>query len=574
MCWSFPNKIDDVVTTPDSGRRTSAWTARILLAAVLLGALVLGADLAVTHGKTARNAQIAEFDLGSLNPDQAKTEIAALQVAAASPVQLETESGKATVDPEALGMTFDADATLDKLMEQPKAPWKRMGALFGMHRKVLPVVHIDDAKFNEELDAQRQVLERAAVEGGVHYDGVKPVPDMPAAGLRIDRDAAKRTLVREWLYGHPITLGMESFNPTVSAETVDKTLNGPAKIVTSDPVKLKANGGTITVSPEQLGQMVTFVPDGHGGLRPDIAQRALRATIGPKLKESESTPVNASFTLSGGGPRVVPSLDGARLDGPKTATVIADTSIKPKARNADVAYKTRKPRLTTAKARKLGVKEVVSEFTTGDFSGPSGENIRLTAETVNGAVVLPGDTFSLNGYTGPRGEAQGYVSSTIIDHGHASKAVGGGISQFATTLYNAAYFAGLEDVAHTEHSYYISRYPEAREATVFEGAIDLQFRNNTDYGILIETAWSPGAITVRMWSTKTVEVESITGERSAYTNPSPITLPAGDDCMPSNGAPGFTTSNTRIVRSARTGAEISRSTRTVKYNPEPIVRCR
>lgn len=165
------------------------------------------------------------------------------------------------------------------------------------------------------------------------------------------------------------------------------------------------------------------------------------------------------------------------------------------------------------------------------------------------------------------------VGIVLIDHGHTSKAVGGGISQFATTLYNAAYFAGLEDVDHTEHSYYISRYPEAREATVFDGAIDLVFRNNSDHGIVIDTEWSPSAITVRLWGTKTVEVQSITGSRSLYTDPEKVTLPAGDDCMPSNGSKGFTTSDTRVITDAKTGAEISRRTRTVKYDPEPNVVC-
>lgn len=182
--------------------------------------------------------------------------------------------------------------------------------------------------------------------------------------------------------------------------------------------------------------------------------------------------------------------------------------------------------------------------------------------------------FSLNGHTGPRGTAQGYVTSTIIDHGRPAKAVGGGISQFATTLYNAAYFAGLEDVDHTEHAYYISRYPEAREATVFEGAIDLKFRNNTRHGIYIETSWSPSAVTVRLWSTKTVDVESITGERTSYTTPDRVTVPRGDNCIASSGSRGFIASNTRIIRDAATRAEISRHTRTVRYAPEPIVVCR
>lgn len=104
----------------------------------------------------------------------------------------------------------------------------------------------------------------------------------------------------------------------------------------------------------------------------------------------------------------------------------------------------------------------------------------------------------------------------------------------------------------------ISRYPEAREATVFDGAIDLVFRHNTDHVVVIDTEESP-RITVRLWSTKTVEVESITGSRSKPTDPEKITLPKGDNCMPGEGSKGFTTSDTWVIKDAKTGAEIVRT---------------
>ncbi len=216
---------------------------------------------------------------------------------------------------------------------------------------------------------------------------------------------------------------------------------------------------------------------------------------------------------------------------------------------------------------------MVSEFTTSGFEYASGVNIRLAAQEINGAIVKPGETFSFNDYTGPRGAAQGYIESGIIEAGRPGKAVGGGISQLATTLYNATYFAGMEDVEHTEHSYYISRYPAAREATIYDGAIDLKFRNPFDTGVLIQTIGTSSDITVRIWGTKTVDVQSITGNRTNFTSPNTITLPAGSACIPSSGAQGFTVTDTRIVTDARTGAQISNATRTVRYDPVPIVKC-
>jgi hypothetical protein len=80
-------------------------------------------------------------------------------------------------------------------------------------------------------------------------------------------------------------------------------------------------------------------------------------------------------------------------------------------------------------------------------------------------------------------------------------------------------------------------------------------------------------VTVRIWGTKTVNVESITGDKTKPTEPETITLPAGDDCIASTGAPGFTISDTRVITDINTGAEVSRHTRTVKYDPVPEVKC-
>ncbi|MBD8505797.1 VanW family protein [Hoyosella sp. G463] len=218
--------------------------------------------------------------------------------------------------------------------------------------------------------------------------------------------------------------------------------------------------------------------------------------------------------------------------------------------------------------------QVIGEFTTSGFAADSGVNIRRVAEQVNGAVVAPGAVFSLNGYTGPRGTAQGYIEAGVISNGRPGKAIGGGISQFATTLFNASYFAGMQDVEHHEHSYYISRYPAGREATVWQGVLDVKFRNTSPNSVRIEAFANASSVTVRIIGTKTVNVESVNGGRWNYTQPGTITLAAGPNCIPTNGSPGFTTSDTRIIRNAGTGAEISRNTRTVVYDPLPTVYCR
>jgi len=92
--------------------------------------------------------------------------------------------------------------------------------------------------------------------------------------------------------------------------------------------------------------------------------------------------------------------------------------------------------------------------------------------------------------------------------------VGGGVSQFATTLFNAAYFAGLDIVEYQAHSEYFSRYPRGREATMGYPAPDLKIENDTPYGVLIWTSYTESSLTVTLYSTPYAQAEQ-TGIREA-----------------------------------------------------------
>ncbi len=147
---------------------------------------------------------------------------------------------------------------------------------------------------------------------------------------------------------------------------------------------------------------------------------------------------------------------------------------------------------------------VIGEFTTYYTCCQSRVvNIQLIADTVDGAVVEPGDTWSLNAFVGQRTVEKGYVAAGAIVGGelvccdHPDN-IGGGTSQFATTLYNAIYFAGLEDVAHKPHSIYFSRYPLGHEATLGWTTPDVVFRNDTEYSLTIETSHTGTSITVEL----------------------------------------------------------------------------
>lgn len=144
-------------------------------------------------------------------------------------------------------------------------------------------------------------------------------------------------------------------------------------------------------------------------------------------------------------------------------------------------------------------------------------NIQLMADLVRGYYLLPGEVLSLNDYIGPRTSAKGFVPAGAIRSGRLTPEIGGGVSQFATTIFNAAYFAGLDFVEYQAHSLYFSRYPYGREATISNPAPDLVIDNTTEYPVLIWTSYTSTSITVSMYSTKNVEAEQV-ATRSSKRN--------------------------------------------------------
>ena len=204
---------------------------------------------------------------------------------------------------------------------------------------------------------------------------------------------------------------------------------------------------------------------------------------------------------------------------------------------------------TAADAEAYGIKEPVGGnhawrsgapttagpgFTTyHDPTGARITNIHRMADLVRGAVIAPGDSFSINDHVGERTAEKGFVAAGAIRDGQHVDEVGGGVSQFATTMFNAAYFAGLQIDESQAHSEYFDRYPRGREATMGFPAPDLRFTNDTPYGIMIWTSYTQSSLTITLYSTphargeQTAIAESRSGNCTVVTTTRTITYPDG-----------------------------------------------
>ncbi|WP_229718452.1 VanW family protein [Corynebacterium pelargi] len=526
-------------------------------AGIVVGIGVLyGADLLLTQGQVPRGATVGGVEIGGMDPSEAQA-LLEREIDPSAPVEVQAGDLRSSFNPAASGVMPDWKATIDGAGKQALNPITRVRSFFSTYE--IPVAStVDEALLRPQVDRIRAELSPEPVEAGLNLAGGKVnVDPQPANGQKVE--GVEQALIEQWPEG--VELEPEVTHPELDQKAVEKALPAAEQAVSS-PYVIHGRDADGVIPPERMAEVVSFER-----LEPKVnveaAQHIFEEGLGPTERPLRNAKVNYPSM------EVTPHSDGVSIEWEATLKGFDPTTDQPREREA--VYKDEKATYTTEMAQQASFDDVVGEFTTGGYSDASGVNIARVAQMVNGAFVAPGETFSLNGYTEPRGTAQGFVESGVILNGRADKAVGGGISQFATTLYNAAYFAGMQDVAHTPHSYYISRYPAGREATVYEGAIDLQFKNDSPNPVIIQTSAGGGQVTVKLLGVKTVNVESVNGGRWAYTSPQVMQV-SGANCTPSSGAQGFSTSDTRIIKNL-SGAEISRETQTTVYDPQPIVRC-
>ncbi|MCF6506331.1 vanomycin resistance protein VanB [Blastococcus sp. MG754426] len=564
------------------GPRGPWWRRRAALvpAGVLAALAVLyGADLLVASGEVPRNTVVAGVDVGGLAPASAAQRLEerlAPRVVADHPVTAADVTG--TLSPATAGITLDVPATVDAAEEQPLNPWTRLVTLFS-DREVEPVITGEETALQAQIEGIAAQVDRAPQDATIAIEGTTPAVVEPVDGRTLDREGAAEAITEALASGGdpstPIELPVDVDPVRVDAEEATRVLEETVTPALSAPVQVVSQDGatSVEVPVTAIAGSLTFTPQDDGELAVGLDPEALGTGLGDELSEFGTPAQDATFEVSGDTVSVVPSVDGTGIAPARLAEQLLPVLTEQAPRTVTAELGPVPAEFTTQEAEALGIREEISSFTTNIGNPASGTNIRVVAEEVDGAIIMPGETFSLNGFTGPRGLAQGYVEAGVINNGEFTTAVGGGISQFATTMFNAVFFAGLEDVFHKPHSYYISRYPAGREATVYYDSIDLKWRNDGDTGVYVDTAWTPGTITVTFYGTKRYEIQSISSERYNIRQPVVQDKPDSPTCEPQAGSTGFDITVTRVFRDLGTGAEIRREDFRTRYAAEPVINC-
>ena len=376
-----------------------------------------------------------------------------------------------------------------------------------------PVFAVDDAALAGTVAALEGENRVAPAEPTIEVGdaGLQVRAGVPGSGLDVDE------LRRELPDAAAATDGSETIVVDVDTGPVAPTFSDAQAQAVADegnalsatPLTVTVGESTAAVSEPTLRSWMRAVPV-EGTLSLTLDQATITDTLLTLFPDVGQEPADAGFDVVDGQPIVIPGQDGTVCCEADTVDRML-TALRDGTTQADVALVITPPEFTTDEANALGI---IEEIGSPDEFGPTTrhpagqarvQNIHRIADIIRGVVIEPGTTFSVNGFVGPRTRENGFVAAPVIYDGEFQTDVGGGVSQFATTMFNAALYAGLDFGEYQSHSIRIDRYPVGHEATISYPHPDLEIVNNTPYGVLIWPTYTASSITVHLYSTRYAE---------------------------------------------------------------------
>jgi len=567
---------------------------------------VFAMDRVSNGGEVLGSVTVAGADLGGLAEADARQELLELEERLSTvPISVTVAGETFSLLPSEIGFSIDVDSMLADAMVNGREGgvggqfgWWVSNLTGGETTSVSLVTGFSQNHLNDVLDQWViESIDNPAYEGGIEVVDGAVQAVYPTTGLGIDKEQSA-DLVAKALVDFdrvPIELPTQVITPTRTNAELDAIV---AKIETdaaalidtpvtlswlTPPVSVKFSReileqslGARLVSPDSDEVELFFDPDPlitHLlSNRDEIEQPPLDARIVARQDEEITIiPGRSELLIDELG------VSGAVLQAARSATKAGVFPFK----------EGEEPALSTEAAQELHVDYLLYRATTfysccGDWMNQNRiKNIQRIAEEADGALVMPGETWSLNEYVGQRTIDDGYYRAGAIigpivqccDH---PANIGGGVSQFATTMYNAVFFSGMKDIAHTPHTLHFGRYPMGREATLGFPTPDVVFKNTTDAAVLIDTDADDTSVTVRFYGNNgEIEVESGLSDQRNWVDPpehfiaDPAMDPTAEPDQVSTGKPGFTVTVFRYI--THPDGEETTETWVWTYDPFPDV---
>jgi vancomycin resistance protein YoaR len=546
--------------------------------AVAVAVVLATGEGIATHGRVHPGVVVDGVPLGGLSPSDAAARLGPLaDTLARRPVRANWQGSAFGVRAASVSFSLDVEGTVDRAYRigrdrfLSRGLWQRIQGWFSTVT-VAPAVRFDRSALGRRVRAIASGVDRPPRDAQVVDIDGHPVAVPSQDGLLVDR---RLTLTRfRGALSDPrvagFTLPLKVIRPRLGTEAA-RAAAAELDIAISTPVELTYGKHKWVVRSKTIRRWMTVVP------RATTSQldSPLTLAVAPDLTEVQSTiarltapivkpAVDARFDVSGARVRVVPSRTGLAVDAKAASDLIVQQlQTAASRRQVRLSLHAVDPKMTTAAAKAMGVVGRISTFSTQYSSGnaPRASNIHLLASALNNTLIPPGEEFSFNKTIGPRTAAKGYVEAPVIMNGKLVPALGGGICQVGTTIFNAVFFSGLPVVERTNHSFYISHYPDGRDATVSWDGPDFRFKNDTPAWVLIKASWSSDSVTVSLYGTNPgFQVSYAT---SNWTNRVPFSvqqvddprLPKGEQIVEDVGVDGH---DVTVMRTVKKGGKVVR----------------
>jgi vancomycin resistance protein YoaR len=479
---------------------------------------------------------IAGVDAAGLSAEELESRIRARANALAKqPLHVRIADKQAALTPAELGIEISATASAQSALAVgrnagffPNA-W-RYARSFWAKEHVLGVVRVDRARLERALDGtEAKLIEDPPIMGAIEIDRGVPKAAPPRSGRKIARQAAQHELEQAVAQGGNATivaLPTQTFAPTLAPGTLERNV-ALARALLNGRVVLVAGARRLEIEPADLGSVLRSQQQGSElGLSIDAAR--LDAWLASRRAALEAPARDAAFEVT---PRdevkVVASEPGVRLVAEDIALALWQAAQRDGRQGELPLRREPLPSRSTEQAQRLGIARLVGSFTTRHpCCQRRVENIHRIAALLDGLVVEPGQTVSVNAVVGPRTQKNGFVLAPGIEDGEMVDSVGGGVSQFATTFFNALFHAGYDIIERQPHTYWFPRYPMAHEATLSWPKPDIVFKNDSNAGLLVKTSFSKTTITVKLYGDNGGrKVTSSVSERREIVRPAVELLP-------------------------------------------------
>ena len=403
-----------------------------------------------------------------------------------------------------LGYEFDESATLAEIRHVRRLGFWKLRREYKSSR-LLPAAHLNESELDHQIDEwEKSALTNRPTDAELVYEKGGVVVHPGRAGFVVDRVAARQLVLSRIgeASRSALVVPLVRVEPQPDATALE-SLRADADRLVKAPVVLEAAELSLKIhfSRAELGRLLKLEPATIGSFNVVFDADALIQLLRQRRIALELPAKNASLAVTGGNRfSVVPEKVGYKISESTLPLRLLEAARSSNHRGLLDVEMGEPAKVKAADVEHLGIRELMGAFTTRHpCCQPRVNNIHRIADLLDGVIVLPGETFSVNEFVGPRTLAHGFVMAPSIEDGEMVETIGGGVSQFATTMYNALLRAGLEILERRAHTYWFDRYPMGHEATLSIPKPDLVFRNDTKSGVLIHTEYTDKTITVKIY---------------------------------------------------------------------------